>query len=143
MTAASASPIDDLERAFQRAAPRGVAAAYLFGSHSTGRAHRDSDVDIGVLLDRACFPTSESRFEERVRLTSWCIEVLHKSSIDLIAVNDVPPGLAAHVATCGVALYVANQALDHAFRRDAQLRSADLAPFLRRTRASKLASLGR
>jgi predicted nucleotidyltransferase len=32
---------------------REVVAAYLFGSHASGRAHRESDVDVGVLLDRA------------------------------------------------------------------------------------------
>jgi hypothetical protein len=31
---------------------------------------------------------------------------------------------------------------DHAFRRDSQLRAADLEPFLRRARALKLEALG-
>lgn len=30
-----------------------VVSAYLFGSHAEIRAHRDSDVDVAVLLDRS------------------------------------------------------------------------------------------
>ena len=36
---------------FEQRSDAGVAAVYLFGSHAEGRAHRDSDVDVGVLLD--------------------------------------------------------------------------------------------
>ena len=31
----------------------GVQAAWLFGSHCEGRSHRDSDVDLAVLLEHA------------------------------------------------------------------------------------------
>ena len=42
---------------------------YRFGSVADGRAHRDSDLDVGVLLDRARFPDEESRFEQRLLLS--------------------------------------------------------------------------
>jgi predicted nucleotidyltransferase len=34
------------------AATDGVISAYLFGNFAAGREHRESDVDVGVLLDR-------------------------------------------------------------------------------------------
>ena len=50
---------DDLGSAIASAAITfgGVVAVYLFGSHAAGRAHRESDVDIGVLLDRHMYST--------------------------------------------------------------------------------------
>lgn len=44
----------------------GVVSAYLFGSFAEGRQHAQSDIDIGVLLDRERFPTPSERFEARV-----------------------------------------------------------------------------
>jgi predicted nucleotidyltransferase len=42
---------------FAAASPSGVVSAYLFGSHAAGRAHRESDVDVGVLLDWSVHPS--------------------------------------------------------------------------------------
>jgi predicted nucleotidyltransferase len=53
---------------FEKGTRNGVVSAYLFGSHSEGRAHRDSDVDIGVLLDRETFGTLRERFEAHLAL---------------------------------------------------------------------------
>lgn len=68
--------------------PEGVISVYLFGSEATGQAHRESDVDVGVLFDREAVSTRGGR------------EV-----------------------------------------RDLLLRAADLAPFLRRTRRTRLKAL--
>jgi predicted nucleotidyltransferase len=38
-----------LEAAFRNAASEDVVSAYLFGSHADDRAHRESDIDVGVL----------------------------------------------------------------------------------------------
>jgi predicted nucleotidyltransferase len=46
-----------------------VVSAYLFGSAAEDREHRDSDVDVGVLLDRRVLPRSADRFEMRLRLS--------------------------------------------------------------------------
>jgi predicted nucleotidyltransferase len=58
----------DLERYFAERPELGVAAVYLFGSHAEGRAHRESDIDLGVLLDWQRYPTREERFDARVSL---------------------------------------------------------------------------
>lgn len=135
--------IDRLERLLAREAPASLAAAWIFGSHAEGRAHRDSDVDVGVLLRRDRLPSAEGRFTEGVRLAAWLIAELRQPLVDLVVLDDAPPGLGAHVATRGRLLFVADAEREHAFRRDAMLRAADLAPFLRRARRLKLEGLSR
>ena len=118
-----------------------VTVAYLYGSQAARRAHRESDVDIGVLLDRQQLETPADRFAMRIRLTSSLIAALHRNEIDVVVLNDVPPGLARHVAVEGALVHCVDVEAEHAFRRDAQLRAADIAPFLRRTRHTKLRAL--
>jgi predicted nucleotidyltransferase len=120
-----------------------LASAYLFGSHAAGRAHRESDVDVGILLRYDRCPSERERFEEGLRLASLLGGVVEQARLDLVVLNDAPPGLAARVVTTGRRLVCADGEVDHAFRRDVQLRAADLEPFLRRARAIKLEALGR
>jgi len=116
---------------------------YLFGSRASGRTHRQSDVDLAVLLDRNAHPTPRDRFEERLLLITRLSEASPGSEIDLVVLNDAPPLLARRIVTGGRCLFCADAEGDHAFVRDVQLRAADLEPFLRRTRRVKLAALGR
>ena len=48
------------------AGKRGLQAAWLFGSHNEGRSHRDSDIDVAVLLEHVRYPDARARFEARV-----------------------------------------------------------------------------
>ena len=96
-----------------------------------------------VLLDRRVHSTSEARFDERVRLTAWAVGALHRNAVDVVVLNDAPPGLARHIVTTGRRIYCCDTELDHAFVRDVQLRAADLEPFLRRARRIKLDALAR
>ena len=48
----------------------GVVSVYLFGSHAEDRAHRESDVDVGVLFDRKVLPGARDRFEAGLHLSS-------------------------------------------------------------------------
>jgi predicted nucleotidyltransferase len=132
-----------LERLLRERPVRGLVSTYLFGSHAAGRAHRESDVDLGVLLDRRVHSTCEARFDVRVRLTAWAVGALHRNAVDVVALNDAPPGLARHIVTTGRRIYCCDAELDHAFVRDVQLRAADLEPFLRRARRIKLDALAR
>jgi predicted nucleotidyltransferase len=124
-------------------AGEGVVAAYLHGSHAAGRPHRESDVDLGVVLEYAEYPTSRDRFEAGLRLRSALQPALGGVPLDLVVLNDAPPGLAATVVTRGRRVYCADAEADHAFRRDSQLRAADLAPFLRRTATLKREAIRR
>jgi predicted nucleotidyltransferase len=126
-------------------APVPVVSAYLFGSRAEGRAHRESDVDVGVLLPRGAAGEAEARqrFDARVGLTSFLIGELHRNDIDVVVLNDAPPQLARRIVTGGRRIVRNDPAADHTFVRDAQLRAADLEPFLRRARRTKLAALSR
>src|SRR5438067_7451655 len=86
-----------LSDALARAPVPGVVAAYLFGSHAAGRAHRESDVDVGVLFDWDALPTTRERFDAGVRLASWLMAELRHPRVDLVVLNDAPPVLARHV----------------------------------------------
>ncbi len=110
----------------------GVAAAYLFGSEA------ESDVDVGVLLDRERFPTTRERFDQRLRLSSRLSGALEGRAVDLVVLNDAPPHLARRIVTSGHRLFCADPEIVHSFVRDVQLRAADLEPFLRRTRRVNL-----
>jgi predicted nucleotidyltransferase len=127
----------------QEAAPRGLVSAYLFGSHAEGRAHRESDVDVGVLLAWDVHSTAATRFDERLRLTALLAAAHRTDRIDVVVLNDAPPTLGRRIVTSGRRVFCADPELDHVFVRDVQLRAADLEPFLRRTRRIKLAAIRR
>ena len=120
----------------------GSVSAYLFGSAAHGRMHRESDVDVGVLLDRGLFPTTAERFEARLRLSAH-LDAAVKRPVDLVVLNDAPPSLARHIMCDGMRLLVSDPAQDHRQRCVILSRAADLAPFLRRTRAVKLRAISR
>ena len=137
------NPLPILSRVLAEGAPPGLVSLYLFGSYAEARAHLESDVDIGVLLQQEFYPSAQSRFEARVQLTAWLIETLHMNAVDVVVLNDAPPELSRHIVIQGQRLYCADRERDHAFVRDAQLRAADLAPFLRRARQVTLQALAR
>jgi predicted nucleotidyltransferase len=133
----------ELEGIFQRSAVPGLVSAYLFGSVADDRTHRESDIDVGVLLRRDVHPTARERFEERVRLLAFLAKELKTDSVDLVILNDAPPHLGRKIITAGKRLFCSDDEADHAFVRDVQLRAADLEPFLRRARRVKLAAIAR
>ena len=121
----------------------GVQAAWLFGSHRDGRSHRDSDVDLAVLLEHGRFPDARSRFEARVAMTADIVALLHRNEIDLVVLNDAPPRFARHIVLDGRRVHCSDAEAEHAFRRDVQLRAADIGPFLDRMLRIKLEALSR
>jgi predicted nucleotidyltransferase len=132
-----------LERFFAREAPPPVVSAYLFGSHAEGRAHRESDVDVAVVLDYDQAPTRQERFDHRVRLGSALIRALHVNDVDLVVLNDTPPLLARRILSEGKLLYCADPEADRVFERNVRLRAADLEPFLLKHRQTLIEALRR
>jgi predicted nucleotidyltransferase len=130
-----------LARALAAGAPVAVVAAYLFGSYALGRAHRESDLDVGVLLPWDQAGGRRERFEAGIRLSGYLQAELRFAHVDLVVLNDVPPHLARHVVTEGIMLFSTDDEAERAFRRDAMLRAADLEPFLRRARRIKLEAM--
>lgn len=121
----------------------GLVSAYLFGSVSEGRAHRESDVDLGVYLDYGVYPAPADRFEAQLRLFAHLTSVIGRNDLDLVVMNDAPPPLSRHIMYAGRRLFCADEETDHAFRRTVLSRAADLEPFLRRTRRTMLKALAR
>jgi predicted nucleotidyltransferase len=121
---------------------RGVVSIYLFGSHAEHRAHRESDVDVGVLLDRDVFVDARSRFEARL-IFSTRFQAAVATAVDVVILQDAPPLLGRHVVTRGERLFCADPLRDRDFVRDVQLRAADLEPFLRRMQRIKLEAIAR
>ena len=100
-------------RALEELAGPHVSSAYLFGSHAAGRAHRESDVDVGVLvswkLDRG------QRFEERVRLAGALPGKVGGRPVDGVVLNDAPRTLAdapAQAGSPGAKTYLVERAID-------------------------------
>ena len=121
----------------------GVVSAYLFGSVAAGRAHRDSDLDIGVLLNRLAYPGARERFEARLDLTGRLGTATRRNDVDVVVLNDAPPHLCRAIVTNGRRIFCTDAEADHAFVRTTMLRAADLEPFLRRARGVKLSALKR
>jgi predicted nucleotidyltransferase len=118
----------------------GVVSVYLFGSYAEDRAHRESDVDVGVLLRYDAYRTARDRFDVRLRLGAELSAACGRE-IDVVVLNDAPPHLARRIVLDGRRIFCTDGQRDHAFARDVQLRAADLEPFLRRTRRTKLQAL--
>ncbi|MEO8195633.1 MAG: nucleotidyltransferase domain-containing protein [Thermoanaerobaculia bacterium] len=113
-------------------------SAYLFGSEPEGRAHRESDVDVGVLLTADRFPTERERFEVRLRLAGDCTAALHGREVDLSVLNDVPPLFARQIVLRGQRIFCADPIADQRFVHRTTLLAADLEPWLRHFRERKL-----
>jgi predicted nucleotidyltransferase len=120
----------------------GVVAAYVFGSMGEGREHRDSDVDVGVLFDRQVCPDERARFDAQIELRRHLSPASVGREVDIVVLNDAPPILGRRVVG-GERVFCADSDIDHAFRRDVQLRAADLDPFLQKMRRLLHASLTR
>lgn len=131
-----------LKAYFETRRDLGIASAYLFGSHAEGRAHRESDVDIGVLLRWDRHPTARDRFDMRIRLGSALISVLHHNEVDVVILNEAPPLLGRKIIY-GIRLFVGDPETDHAYVRDVQILAADLEPWLKRLRKLRLEALAR
>jgi len=117
----------------------GIAAVYLFGSFAEGREHQESDIDIGVLLDRAVYPTPKEWFDVRLRLIVDLSAVTRRDA-DVVILNEAPPLLGRAIIR-GRRMYCADAALDHAYVRDIQLLAADLEPWMQRMWALKVEAL--
>ena len=121
----------------------GVASAYLFGSHAEGRAHRESDIDVAVLLLWDRYSTRSERFDLRIQLGTDLIHVLTHNEVDVVILNDAPPLLGRKVVQDGIRVFLGDPEADHVYARDAQIRAADLEPWLKRWRQLRLEALAR
>jgi len=132
-----------IESLFQAKRYPGVVSAYLFGSRAHGVAHSDSDVDVGLVIDRGILPRRSDRGCLSEQVATDLIGATHVNEVDVVCLNDASPELVASVVTGGRRVYCAGERQDHEFVRTTLLRRADLRPFLERTRRLKLEALSR
>jgi predicted nucleotidyltransferase len=137
-TDATVTPV--LVRALEEPNVAVVTSAYLFGSAVEGRSHRESDVDLAVLLAWASHTTAAERFDAGIRLAG-ALQAALGCPVDLVVLNDAPPLLGRHAVTRGRRIYCSDARADHAYVRDVQLRAADLEPWLRRMQKLKLQAI--
>ncbi len=87
-----------------RALPE-VRVAYLFGSRARGRARRDSDYDIAVLVDEAAVADSGASYRELWRLLRNIGREIPSGLFDLVILNGTSPLLRYHVLRDGILLH--------------------------------------
>jgi uncharacterized protein len=116
---------DQLTRALREALEPlpDVLAAFLFGSHASGRARADSDVDVAVLLDSRA-AAEEPRLLTR-RLIAALGTTLAADRLDLIVLNGAPPALAFQVLAHGVLVFDRKPSALHEFRTHTYSAHAD------------------
>lgn len=119
-----------------------LALVGVFGSIADGRGHGESDLDVGVLLDRVVYRSERARFDAQLALRGHLSPATVGREVDLVVLNDAPPLLGRRIIR-GVRVYCASPELDHAFQRDVQLRAADLEPFIQVMRRRLLAHVVR
>jgi predicted nucleotidyltransferase len=83
----------------------GIAAAYLFGSESTGRATGSSDVDVAVLFDQPPAPLLNGPAAALQDGLERCLG----RPVDLVVLNEAPADLVHRVLRDGVLLVDCNR----------------------------------
>jgi predicted nucleotidyltransferase len=139
-------PVDEVvERVRRRlgeALVPGLVSVYLFGSYARDAAHRESDVDVAVLLDRVTYPDTAARFGVRVRLASELGAAVGREA-DIVVLNDAPPLLGRRIVEEGRRLLCADADADRAFAIQVKIRAADVLPWYRRYARIKLDAIRR
>lgn len=109
----------------------GVRLVVLFGSRARGTQRRDSDVDVGVLMDAASPGLLDRR---RVEIAD---SLGLTGEVDMVFLDDAEPLLLFEVATTGRPIYEHEPGTFEAFRLRAVKRYYDTA-WIRRVEAEAL-----
>jgi len=106
-----------------------VVLAFVFGSAAGGTATAWSDLDLGVLLDRA---VPSQRYQRiRLRLLEQLSTVIKGRPLDVVILNNASPLLAQLVITRGKVLFCQDEELKAEFQVKT-LQEFDDAYYLRR-----------
>ena len=111
-----------------------VQAALLFGSHATGRARADSDIDVAVLLDET--PPASAKKDTLMALARALGKELRADRLDVVLINEAPPKLAFHILRHGVVVFEKDSVPLHRFRVATYSRHADYEPVERLFRSA-------
>jgi|SRR5579862_9263018 len=80
-----------------------VLAAYVFGSVASGRERPDSDIDFAVLVDTSSIP--DDLLHYRLRLMAELGQVLKRSDLEVVILNEAPPVLAHNAISKGKLIF--------------------------------------
>ncbi len=101
-------PVEEtLRRAARLLAETPVRFAYLFGSHVTGTARPDSDVDVALLLDEHIRP--DDYLEVTLELARALASASGLGNLDAVVLNDAPLTLRGRVLRSRVVLFSADE----------------------------------
>lgn len=84
-----------------------VVLVYLFGSQIKGQAHKESDVDIGVLFDKKVSP--EEYLKREGKLIAFFCQFYPKKEINIVNLNIASPLLKQVVILEGHPLYIRSE----------------------------------
>ncbi|MBU0494577.1 MAG: nucleotidyltransferase domain-containing protein [Chloroflexi bacterium] len=104
----------------------GISLVVLFGSQATGATRADSDMDLGVLVDK--YPLEP---EQELALIRDFVHTLRRADLDVTVLNHAAPLLCYHVARDGVPLYERDPQAFARYRFRAWKRFIDTARFRR------------
>jgi uncharacterized protein YutE (UPF0331/DUF86 family)/predicted nucleotidyltransferase len=82
-----------------------VVAAYLFGSHATGRVWAESDVDVALLFGTTDVP---NQLDIMGRLSDYLCQTLGGVEVDLVSLDGVPTHFAYEILRTGKLAFCAN-----------------------------------
>ena len=112
---------------------RGAVAVYLFGSFGRGTARENSDVDVGILFEKAPAPTLEGQpYSMEADLAG-----LLGREVDVVALNDAPADLVHRVLRDGRLVYEGDRSARVRFEVAARNQYFDLLPILREYRRAR------
>lgn len=85
-----------------------IIAFYLFGSYAAGRPTPLSDIDLAVLFNESV--DEKEYLIERLKLMGEVSTILGLDAVELVVLNELPPGLAYRVIKDGELLYTREEA---------------------------------
>ncbi|MFZ5640758.1 MAG: type VII toxin-antitoxin system MntA family adenylyltransferase antitoxin [Bacillota bacterium] len=85
-----------------------IAAFYLFGSYASGRPTPISDIDFAVLFDNSV--NRDQFLTRKLQLMGDLSTVAGIDKIDLVILNEAPPGLGYRVVKDGRLLFLRDEA---------------------------------
>lgn len=107
----------------------GVLTVYIYGSQANGRAHSDSDIDVGVV-----FANPEKYKDTTIRVYSELFDIFSDvflgRKIDVVLLQFTSPTLQFNAAVEGIVIYEANKEKSFQYKETAVKRYADIKYFL-------------
>lgn len=98
---------------------------YIFGSYAKGKNHKNSDLDIAVLLD------NQYNHLDKLSLMGDLIDIFKRNDVDLVILNDANSVLKHQVVKYGKILYMENEDVKVNFEVRVLKEYMDMEPFRR------------